>query len=84
MFRVGPYLALNKDQQWFEGKGKLGEYILNAKARPEIEHRLKWLSEGTLEYHMTQFESKCYGPAGNPEEKQLYSDFLTFLLGQER
>jgi hypothetical protein len=80
MFRVGPYIALNHDKEWFKDQGVLGGYVVSAQSKLEIEKRLQWLSEGSLEYHMTHFQSKYYGPDGNPQEKELYSDFIRFLL----
>ena len=72
MIKFNGYKIKNRDVKWFKDKGKLGEYIYSATHPYEIAKRLQWLSEGSLEYHMTVFESPYYGPEGIPEERKLY------------
>lgn len=65
-----------KHKQWFASKGGVGAYLASAPYALEMRKRLQWLKEGCLEYHMTQFQSRYFGPQGNPEEKKLYAEFL--------
>lgn len=64
---------------WFADKGKLGEWILEAKNVPEREKRLQWLSEGCLEYHMSDFTSEVPTPQGIPAETALWRAFIDHL-----
>lgn len=65
-----------KKFKWFQGRN---EWLGRELSQPEAAHRLVWLSEGCLEYHMTKFRSKYYGPQGNPEEKKLFLEFINSL-----
>lgn len=62
--------------------GKL-EYLDCEMSNPETEKRLQWLSEGSLRYHMTQFESD-FPLGGCPEEKELYREFIEFVESGSR
>lgn len=56
--------------QWFLDK----EPLIPAGAnRPEMETRLKWLSEGSLHYHLSKFRSVA-PPC--PKEVALYTKFV--------
>jgi len=63
---------------WFEDKEPLLSpfKVFNV---VELRHRLTWLSEGSLGYHMKH--EKYFGPQGNPVEKDLYSRFRRYLSG---
>jgi hypothetical protein len=69
-----------KHRKWFADKGELGELILRAKNLPEFEHRVRWLGEGSLMYHLSQFQSPYYGTSGTPKEKELYKEFMEYVL----
>lgn len=66
----------SKDFKWFETQGKKGELFSSAKNIEEKKHRLKWLSEGSLEYHLTKFQSD---PPPCQKEINLYHAFVEQL-----
>lgn len=80
LIRVGNtncFISFDDFDKWFIDKGLVGAYMIDAKSAPEKKHRLIWLSEGSLIYHMTQFKSKM-PHGGCPLEKKLYKEFLDF------
>jgi hypothetical protein len=75
-----PKPSIWKHRKWFADKGELGAAFNPPISQPEFEHRVKWLGEGSLMYHLSQFESPYYGPSGSPEEKKLYKEFMEYVL----
>lgn len=63
--------------KWFIGKEPLIAKVIQNK--PEAQIRLTWLSEGSLHYHISQFQTKYFGPDGDPSEKELYKQFRLYL-----
>jgi len=62
---------------FFSGKEPLLVGIGN---RPELEHRLTWLSEGSLRFHL---KGDTIPHGGNPNEIQLHRDWLNFLANKK-
>ena len=58
-------------------------YILSARNAVERRHRLQWLAEGSLMYHMTgtTIEGKPITPQGCPVEKALFQGLLSYMSG---
>lgn len=48
----------------------LSEALLSAKNNPEFKHRLKWLKEGSLMYHLSHFK----GSICCEKEKTLFNE----------
>lgn len=77
--RVKGYkFSYKKCDKWFSDKNGLGELICEAKSIPEKETRLKWLSEGSLSYHINLF-SGVFPSGGCKIEKDLFKDFVNQL-----
>ncbi len=71
--------TLWKYRKWFNDKGIIGEYMLvDAMNSVEFVHRLKWLSEGSLAYHITRFQSPLTDSVIQTE-KNLHQAFLDFI-----
>jgi hypothetical protein len=66
---IPSYLKLEA-YQWFLEREPL---IPQGANRPEMETRLKWLSEGSLHYHLSKFKS---GEPPCPMEVALYNKFV--------
>jgi len=50
----------------------LSEALLSAKSNPEFKHRLKWLKEGSLMYHLSHFK----GSTCCEKEKTLFDELM--------
>lgn len=58
----------------------LCEALLRARNSPEFFHRLRWLSEGSLMYHLRLGTSKAFVFAGAcDKEKSLFQDLKDIL-----
>lgn len=57
--------------------------LIDAKNNPEIEHRLKWLSEGSLTFHFcVQYDR--VEKIKEKEEKDLFQSFIDYLESESR
>jgi hypothetical protein len=61
------------EYQWFVGKEPL---IAVCENKAEAKHRLTWLSEGSLHYHL---KGKPVQHGGDPAEVELYKSFRLYL-----
>ena len=51
------------------------QIIFNCKNTPEMMYRLRWLSEGSLKYHLMGNQYRNIPHGGDPEELELYNKF---------
>lgn len=69
--------------KFFKDKGLLGHMLIDAKNNPEIEHRLMWLSEGSLTFHFCVQYNRIE-KIKEKEEKDLFQSFIDYLESESR
>tara|TARA_R110000850_G_scaffold135382_8_gene256602 strand:- start:2869 stop:3420 length:552 start_codon:yes stop_codon:yes gene_type:complete len=72
---AGKKLLYGEAKRWFKEREHL---IAEAGNRPEMEHRLRWLSEGALHYHINDKEIRGGTDGGCPKEVRLFKDFVEY------
>jgi hypothetical protein len=76
--RLGIRKLMRYCKQFFKDKDDL---LSNVNNPPELMHRLTWLSEGSLRYHL---KNDDIPHGGNLNERKLYDEFLAFIKENEK